>query len=120
VVFGVVSLVLTAVGLYGVIAASVGARTREIGLRLALGASQDRVRRGVISEALVLSMLGGSLGLFAGYLSAQQLRGWLFGVGVFDPGITAATVAGIVVLAVMSAWIPARRAARVDPARTLR
>jgi predicted permease len=120
VVFGVVSLVLTAVGLYGVIAASVGARTREIGLRLALGASQDRVRRGVISEALVLSMLGGSLGLFAGYLSAQQLRGWLFGVGVFDPGITAATVAGIVVLAVMSAWIPARRAARVDPERTLR
>ena len=119
-VFGVVSVILTAVGLYGVIAASVSARTREIGVRLALGAQPDRVQRGIIAEALTLAAVGGSAGLVAGYLAAYQLRAWLFDVAPFDLAITVGVVATVAVLAMASAWVPARRAARVDPVRAMR
>lgn len=119
-VFGLVSVVLTVVGLYGVIAASVGARTREIGVRLALGAAPDVVQRGVIGDALRLSAMGGAAGLAAGYLAARQLRGWLFDVTPFDAVVTTGVITFVAVLATASAWIPARRAARIDPVRALR
>lgn len=119
-VLGAVSLLLTIVGLYGVIASSVSARTREIGVRIALGAAPDRVQRGVIGEALRLAAVGCAAGLTIGYLSAFQLREWLFDVGPFNVATTALAVTAIVVVAVAAAWMPARRASRVDPVQALR
>jgi predicted permease len=119
-VFGVVSIILTVFGLFGVIAASVTARTREIGVRLALGAAPDRVQRSVIREALGLAAAGSVGGLIAGYLAAYQLRAWLFEVAPFDLVVTLGVIAIVTLLATMSAWMPARRASRIDPVRALR
>jgi hypothetical protein len=119
-VFGVVSITLTVFGLFGVIAASVTARTREIGVRLALGAAPDRVQRNVIGEALMLAAVGGAGGLVAGYLAAYQLRAWLFEVAPFDLVVTLGVIAVVALLATMSAWMPARRAARIDPVTALK
>lgn len=118
--FGAVSVVLTVFGLFGVIAASVSARTREIGVRLALGAAPDRMQRSVIGEALTLAAVGGAGGLVAGYLAAYQLRAWLFDVAPFDLVVTVGVITMVALLATMSAWIPARRASRIDPVRALR
>lgn len=120
VAFGTVSLVLTVFGLFGVIASSVSSRTREIGVRLALGAAPDRVQRGVIGDALRLAAVGGTVGLGAGYLAAFQLQSWLFGVGPFNVGVTIGVVVMVAVVATLSAWIPARRASRIDPVTALR
>jgi hypothetical protein len=119
-VFGVVSIILTVFGLFGVIAASVASRTREIGVRLALGAAPDRVQRKVIGEALMLAAVGGAGGLVAGYLAAYQLRSWLFEVAPFDLVVTLGVIAMVTLLAMMSAWLPARRAARIDPVSALK
>jgi hypothetical protein len=118
--FGAVSVVLTVFGLFGVIAASVSARTREIGVRLALGAAPDRMQRSVIGEALTLAAVGGAGGLVAGYLAAYQLRAWLFDVAPFDLVVTVGVITMVALLATMSAWIPARRASRIDPVRALK
>ena len=119
-VFGVVSIILTVFGLFGVIAASVTSRTREIGVRLALGAAPDRVQRKVMGEALLLAAIGGTGGLAAGYLAAYQLRSWLFEVAPFDLVVTLGVIVMVAVLAMMSAWLPARRAARIDPVSALK
>lgn len=119
-VFGAVSVLLTAVGLYGVIASSVGSRTREIGVRLALGAAPAVVQRAVLGEALKLVVLGGVAGGFVGYGAARALQDWLYAVAPFDATIYAGVLAFVGMLAAVSAWLPARRAARVDPAMVLR
>jgi predicted permease len=118
--FSAISLLLTIVGLYGVIAASVGERTREIGVRLALGATPSTVQGAVIREALWLAAVGAALGGVAGYGAALALRGWLFTVAPFDPAVYASVLAVIAAVAVASAWLPARGAARVDPVSILR
>ncbi len=118
--FGAVSVVLTVFGLFGVLAASVTARTREIGVRLALGAAPDGVQRSVIGEALALAAVGGAGGLGAGYLAAYQLRAWLFNVAPFDLAVTAGVILLVALLATMSAWMPARRASRIDPVQALK
>ena len=119
-VFGGVSLLLTVVGLYGVITASVGARTREIGVRLALGAAPDELRCRVIGDALKLAAVGGAIGLAVGYLAARQLQGWLVGVEPFEVQTVAGLIVVVTVVATASAWEPARRAARIDPVQALR
>jgi predicted permease len=118
--FGALALVLTAVGLYGVVAGTVAQRTREFGVRLALGAPSARLQRGVLREALGLAGAGGLLGLGGGYLGSAAFRAWLFGIGAFEP-VTYAAVAGVVLTVTLAAaWAPARRAARIDPVTALR
>lgn len=118
--FATMALVLAAIGLYGVMAFSVAQRTREIGLRMALGANAPRVLRGVLLQGLALAAVGVVIGL-AGALALQKvISGMLYGVEPTDP----VTLAGVSLVmgaaAVVAAAIPARRAIRVDPMTALR
>ena len=117
---GVVVLLLAAIGIYGVTAYSVSRRTREIGIRMALGANRTSVLRLVIRQGLVLTAIGVTLGLAAGAAGAQVLRSLLFGVSALDPIAFggAAVLFGVVALA--ASYLPARRATRVDPMIALR
>ncbi len=119
-VFGVMALVLAAVGLYGVLAYAVRQRTAEIGVRMAFGAESGSILRMVVARGLALSGAGVVLGLGASLVLTRLIAGMLVGVAPTDP----VTFAGISVLflavAVTACWIPARRATRVDPAMALR
>jgi macrolide transport system ATP-binding/permease protein len=118
--FAALALVLSLVGLYGVIAFSVGQRTREIGVRMALGAERRAVYRLVLGEAGRLSALGIALGALASLAAAGLLRGLLFGVRSWDVP-TLGTVAVVLALAAaLASYVPARRAASVDPVEALR
>ncbi|MBA4138311.1 MAG: hypothetical protein C0518_13445 [Opitutus sp.] len=118
--FGALSLLLVTIGLYAVTAQAVTARTREIGIRMALGADNRRVVREVLGDGLRLVALGIGIGLVLAYLLAPLGRSLLFQINFFDPatyGVIAVSLGGVAVLA---AWLPARRAAQVDPIITLR
>jgi hypothetical protein len=117
---GLMALLLTAVGVYGVLSAVVGQRTREIGVRMALGAPRARVLGGVIGDAAALAIAGAVAGAFGAYWAARALSGWLFGVAPFDPVVSAGTALVIIAASLAAAWLPARRAARVDPVVALR
>jgi len=118
--FAGLALVLGVVGLYGVIAYSVSQRTREIGVRMALGAQRTSVYQLVLSEAGRLTAIGIALGLAGAIAGAMLMRGLLFGVSSWD----VPTLAGVAILlgasALLASYIPARRAARVDPIVALR
>jgi predicted permease len=116
----VITLALGAIGLYGVTAYMVALRTRELGLRVALGADPRRLARTVASKGLVLIAVGVGVGLllFAGV--SQFLRSFLYDVSPGDPLTLAVATLGLVLTASLANWVPARRAARVDPAETLR
>lgn len=119
-IFAVAALVLAAVGLYGVIAYSVTRRTREIGIRLALGAQPRNLRRLVFREGLALFGFGSALGLALAVPLVRLLSSQLFAVQPYDP-IVAATVLAILLVTTMSAsYFPARRATRIDPMIALR
>jgi predicted permease len=114
------ALILGAVGLYGVVAYVVTLRTKEIGVRLALGAQPRAVGRRVARQGLVLAMAGAAVGLVAFLLLARALRSFLFQVGPSDP-LTLAGVTGILlVVAAGASWVPARRAARTNPVEAMR
>jgi putative ABC transport system permease protein len=118
--FSALALILTSIGLYGVTAASVGQRTMEIGLRMALGARASDVVGGLLWDAARVVAAGVAVGLAGGYAIAGALGSWLFGIGRFD-ALTYAMVVGLVsAIALAAAWWPARRAARIDPVRALR
>ena len=119
-IFGLLVLVLSAVGLYGAIATSVAGRTHEIGLRLALGARRGQVFAAIVGEALAVAAAGLVLGAAVAAGAADALRGQLFGVAPSDPLTYAAAVACIAAVAVLAAFVPARRAARVDPVVALK
>ena len=119
-IFAAASVLLAAIGIYGVMAHAVSQRTREIGLRMALGADRGVVLRMVIGQALTLAALGLALGLALGAGAGQLMRGLLFGVEPFDPLTFALSGAGFVVVALAASATPAIRAARVDPADALR
>lgn len=118
--FGIVALALAAVGIYGVLSGGVAERTREIGIRLALGAPRARILRLVMGQGMALTGLGVVIGLGGALGASQAMASELFGISPLD----AWTYAGVVVLlgatAVVACWIPARRAMRVDPMVTLR
>ena len=118
--FAALALLLAAVGVYGVIAQSVTARTREIGLRMAVGADRGRVARGVIGEGLGLAALGTAFGVAGGAALSQVMRGLLYQVSPTDPWTFAAAVPLLAVAAVAACALPALRAARLDPMRALR
>jgi predicted permease len=118
--FGVVGIVLGAVGLYGIVASLVTDRRRELGVRLALGARPQDMSAMVIRRGLVLAGAGVVTGVAAALAASGWLRAVLFGVEPTDPATFAGTAAVLLATAVVASWVPARRAARLDPVETLR
>ena len=120
VLFAGTALLLAAIGIYGVMALAVAARTREIGIRMALGADGRRIERAVIGEGMALVGAGAVIGLGAAIASTRVLGSLLFDLSPTDPLTYAAIIALIGVTAVAASWVPARRAASVDPLASLR
>jgi macrolide transport system ATP-binding/permease protein len=118
--FASAALLLGVVGLYGVIAYSVGRRTREIGVRMALGAQRKSVYQLIMLEAAWLIGIGIAAGLFCAIGAAMAIRGLLFGVRSWDAATLAAVAVVLAVFALLASYIPARRAAQVDPMVALR
>jgi len=113
-------VVMAVIGLYGVIAFVVSSRTQEIGVRLALGASRAAILRLVVGEGVRLILAGGLVGVIAALGSARLLRGLLFGVGVYEPGMLAGVVIALAMVSLAATLVPAMRAMRVDPVGALR
>jgi len=118
--FGAVALVLSALGIYGVTAYGVAQRTREIGVRIAVGAQTADVLKMVMGNALRLAGAGVGLGLCAALLGARALSSQLYGVSARDPLTYAGISAVLAAVAILASWLPARRATRVDPAVALK
>jgi putative ABC transport system permease protein len=118
--FGIVALVLAATGIYGVLSCTVAQRTSEIGVRMALGARRSDVGRMVLREALLLTLLAISVGCGASLLVTRALRGLLFEVRPNDPATLVFVSAGILVVTTLSAFLPAWRAASIEPTLALR
>jgi putative ABC transport system permease protein len=118
--FGVAALLLAVLGIYGVISYSVGRRTREVGIRLALGAAPADVLRMVLWEGLALVALGLVLGLAGAFLATRSLSSLLFEVSRLDAGSWIGVAAVLLLAGLAASWIPARRATRVDPVTALR
>jgi len=118
--FGILAVIIATVGIAGVLAFSVSARTNEIGIRMSLGADSGRVQRMILGEGGVLLVIGLVLGVVVAFFAARVIDGLLFGVTPHDP-ITFLGVAAVMAAAgIIACWIPARRAARIDPAITMR
>ena len=118
--FGVITLVLSAAGLYGVVAYTVAQRTREVGIRMALGAQRGQVVRLVLRYGAVRAALGISLGVVAALAATRALASMLVGVRADDPMTYVGVAALLALTALAASWIPARRAARVDPMVAIR
>jgi len=118
--FGLLALLLAAIGIYGVVSYSVAQRTREIGVRMALGAKEKDVLKLVLGEGLLVIAIGLALGLLLATASTRVVAGFLYGVGATD----LPTFAGVPLLlgfvALVASYIPARRATKVDPLVALR
>lgn len=119
-VFALVALVLSAVGVYGVLAYQVARRSREIGVRMALGASVGSVSKGVLRSGLRLVAIGLALGVPASVLAARSIRSMLFDVGLIDPLTYTGVALFLAMVAAAACLLPAWSAARVDPVRALR
>jgi len=119
-IFAAVALVLAAVGLYGVIAYAVSQRTHEIGIRMALGARVEDVVRMVVRQGLRLAAIGLVVGAVAALVTTRFLASQLYGVGAADPMTFVAIPAILALVALVASWLPARRAAHVDPMIALR
>jgi predicted permease len=118
--FGVLATVLAGIGLYGVMAFLVARRTREIGIRMALGAVKRDVIWLVVREVLLLTGVGLTIGLPAAFAVTRLLASQLYGIAPYDPVTIAVATLGIAAIAAVSGYVPARRATRVDPITALR
>jgi putative ABC transport system permease protein len=118
--FAITALSLAVIGIYGVLSFAVTARTREIGIRIALGAERARVQRLVIGEGIGLVCVGAIVGLAGALAATRVLRTFLFDLTPGDPVTYVAIVLVLGMAALLASWIPARRASRVDPVVALR
>jgi macrolide transport system ATP-binding/permease protein len=118
--FGLLGLLLASVGLYGVMSYAVAARTREIGVRMALGAERRDVLRLIVGQGLVLTLFGTGVGLALAFAMTRVLQKFLFGVGATDPLTFFGVALLLTLVALLACWLPARRATRVDPLIALR
>jgi len=118
--FGGLAVLIAAVGIAGVLAFSVSARTNEIGIRMSLGADSGKVQRMVLKEGGVLLVIGLVLGVIGSLLATRLIQGLLFGVTPNDPLTLAAVALAMLAIGVAACWVPARRAAKVDPAVAMR
>jgi putative ABC transport system permease protein len=119
-IFGGSALLLAAIGIYGLMAYSVAQRTQEIGIRLALGAEANQVKRMVVFQGLRLTLAGVVIGLGASFLLTKIIASQLFGVQPRDPMVFSAVPILLALVALLAVWLPARRASRVDPILALR
>src|SRR5438552_595504 len=119
-IFAMLAVVLAAVGIYGVMSYTVSQRTQEIGVRMALGAQTANVRSMILAQTIKLTVLGVAIGLAGAFVVARFLSSLLFGVGTHDPVTFLAVALLLIMVAVVAAYLPARRAMRVDPIVALR
>jgi putative ABC transport system permease protein len=118
--FGILAVIIAAIGIGGVLAFSVSARTNEIGIRMSLGADRGRVQRMILREGGVLLAIGLVLGVVGALFSARVIQGLLFGVAPYDPTTFIGVAVMMAAIGIIACWIPALRAARIDPAITMR
>jgi predicted permease len=118
--FAGLATLLAAIGLYGVLAYTIAQRTREIGLRMALGATRARVRHMVLRQVGLMTLAGGTVGLAAAIIVARAAQSLLFELRSHDPGVLAAAAIALTLVALAAGLVPANRAARIDPMRALR
>ena len=118
--FAALATLLAAVGLYGVLAYAVAQRTRELGLRMALGADAARLRAMVLGQVGRMTLTGGAIGLIAALGVDRVLRAVLYEIDTPPPVIIATAVAGLAAVALAAGFVPAHRASRIDPMEALR
>jgi ABC-type antimicrobial peptide transport system permease subunit len=118
--FAALATLLAAVGLYGVLAYTVAQRTREIGVRMALGADGGRVRRLVLRQVAAMALVGGIIGLAGAVAIGRAAESMLFRLDGRDPVVLASAAGVLLLAALVAGWVPARRAARLSPVMALR
>jgi putative ABC transport system permease protein len=118
--FALLALVLAAVGIYGLMAFTVSQRTQEIGLRIALGASRNNVTGLIVGEGSILALTGLGLGIGGAVLVGRTMQSTLYGVKALDLFVIAAVTGVLLVTALLASYLPARRAAGIDPMQALR
>jgi ABC-type antimicrobial peptide transport system permease subunit len=118
--FGIIALVLAAVGVYGVVAFGVAQRVREFGVRMALGATSGELTRLVVSDGLSMAAFGLAIGLAMSFALSQLMAGLVYGISARDGASMLGGGFSLVVAVMLASYVPARRAAAVDPAVTLR
>jgi putative ABC transport system permease protein len=118
--FAAIALTLACLGIYGVMAYTIGQRQRELSIRIALGASRPNVVALVLRDGLRLALIGLGAGLVGAAFGAQVIASQLFGISAHDPLVFATVALALAIIAAVACWLPARRAARADPIAALR